>query len=714
MLDSITHPDWPQSLDPRTLQVIRTLGDTVALLDSQPFKGLGLEAPPGGAAGEVILQLHPPRFATSIATLVECGRTYDGADTSVLDEGKPILRMKAIYEDGDSVVTDFLVGTHTRNWIPGGNFCAGHSNVTSYVRQPTNPLVIRLYADKGQSGAFDVFYDMQELRLPGDHRNKRLAAVDFRSLELSHNCSLYGTSGLFGASAWARFRSKNRNGDAVSGLKQNDPGWKDQRYGGYFYNDTLYGDEATIQDLGCGLTCLTMMNNYFGAAGTPDYLNDWLQHNRGYSTFYPLEIDSLDSQAEGSLVRFRWNGYAWPPGQSFVVEMTDFVPAAVVTVVDTNATGGHAEITRSIQVIPRASFTKAAKRSDVNVDVATRGFSDGAWTVTKHFSSPLLADTVEQALADSLPVMLWVDGGKHQVLATGMDVFWASPTEAHGTYSIADPALGTGLLYPWYGNIYIGAAIGSRLPGHPFPTQTAQIIPPPTKGLSVIVDGPTHCDITVPGGGSINFDAGINDYVSTIANSFWLRQFTNINTTDPSLSGPPHDVFWIPDASAGEYSVRITGHGAGRSCISVEAYDLGGNSSSAFQSIATSSAQTTWMRVSYAPSAPISVEIQSALSTDASSPPKGLSIRAWPNPGTSRVMVSWEVDRAGTGSVDIFDLSGRRLVTLASGSWSVGPISQLWTAVDAAGQSVRPGVYFARLMLDHRIQSTRFVLVGTR
>ncbi len=96
-LDTLaSHSEWPEWLDNPNLLVIRSPGDTVALIRSQPYRGLGFGVPhPDSTLPWVRFHLDPPQHVTSLATLVTGGRTYkdpvgqfaDGGEAAASSQG---------------------------------------------------------------------------------------------------------------------------------------------------------------------------------------------------------------------------------------------------------------------------------------------------------------------------------------------------------------------------------------------------------------------------------------------------------------------------------------------------------------------------------------------------------------------------------------------------------------------------------------------------
>jgi hypothetical protein len=61
--------------------------------------------------------------------------------------------------------------------------------------------------------------------------------------------------------------------------------------------------------------------------------------------------------------------------------------------------------------------------------------------------------------------------------------------------------------------------------------------------------------------------------------------------------------------------------------------------------------------------------------------------------------------------VDVFDVRGRRVITLLDGARSAGPGEIRWTGRDGNGCAVAAGVYFLRAEAAGEIRTRRLVLV---
>ena len=79
---------------------------------------------------------------------------------------------------------------------------------------------------------------------------------------------------------------------------------------------------------------------------------------------------------------------------------------------------------------------------------------------------------------------------------------------------------------------------------------------------------------------------------------------------------------------------------------------------------------------------------------------------AWPNPFNPRVTVSFTLTAAAGVRLDIYDLRGRRLATLAEGDLPAGTHQRTW---DAAG--LPSGLYAYRLVAGGRFHAGKLQLV---
>lgn len=75
---------------------------------------------------------------------------------------------------------------------------------------------------------------------------------------------------------------------------------------------------------------------------------------------------------------------------------------------------------------------------------------------------------------------------------------------------------------------------------------------------------------------------------------------------------------------------------------------------------------------------------------------------AWPNPFNPQTKIAFALPRTLVVDLAIYDVSGRRVATLAAGELPAGPHEATWTGRDDSGRAVASGVYFFRLRADGR------------
>jgi hypothetical protein len=82
-----------------------------------------------------------------------------------------------------------------------------------------------------------------------------------------------------------------------------------------------------------------------------------------------------------------------------------------------------------------------------------------------------------------------------------------------------------------------------------------------------------------------------------------------------------------------------------------------------------------------------------------------------PNPFNPRTTISFELREALQLSIGLFDLSGRRVVELGSGTFSEGPHSLVWEGRDATGRAMSAGTYLLQLSAPGICEHQKLVLL---
>jgi M6 family metalloprotease-like protein len=84
---------------------------------------------------------------------------------------------------------------------------------------------------------------------------------------------------------------------------------------------------------------------------------------------------------------------------------------------------------------------------------------------------------------------------------------------------------------------------------------------------------------------------------------------------------------------------------------------------------------------------------------------------AYPNPFNPSTLISFQVALAGEVKLEIYDLLGQRVRSLAEGELIPGLHQRLWDGRDQGGRPVASGVYFCRLRAGGQVFSQRLLLL---
>ena len=84
---------------------------------------------------------------------------------------------------------------------------------------------------------------------------------------------------------------------------------------------------------------------------------------------------------------------------------------------------------------------------------------------------------------------------------------------------------------------------------------------------------------------------------------------------------------------------------------------------------------------------------------------------AAPNPFRATTRIPYDLPRPGHVSVELFDLRGRRVTTLARGEQTAGPHEITWNGRDARGRPMPAGAYFVLLRFEDQSRVGRLVRV---
>lgn len=87
-------------------------------------------------------------------------------------------------------------------------------------------------------------------------------------------------------------------------------------------------------------------------------------------------------------------------------------------------------------------------------------------------------------------------------------------------------------------------------------------------------------------------------------------------------------------------------------------------------------------------------------------PSRSMSLFASPNPFISSTSISFELAESGFTSVEVFDLAGRKVLSLADQEMVQGMHSMQWNGCNTSGEPVSPGLYFCRIEAGGTIETT--------
>jgi len=99
---------------------------------------------------------------------------------------------------------------------------------------------------------------------------------------------------------------------------------------------------------------------------------------------------------------------------------------------------------------------------------------------------------------------------------------------------------------------------------------------------------------------------------------------------------------------------------------------------------------------------------------DDGSPPGDVRMRLAapsPNPFNPSTEIRFELAAPGRATLEVFDLTGRRVRTLLRSELPAGPHAATWNGTDDAGRDVPAGVYVARLQVGERVEARKLALI---
>lgn len=84
---------------------------------------------------------------------------------------------------------------------------------------------------------------------------------------------------------------------------------------------------------------------------------------------------------------------------------------------------------------------------------------------------------------------------------------------------------------------------------------------------------------------------------------------------------------------------------------------------------------------------------------------------AAPNPLSSSTLLRFSLPSAATVDLRVFDVQGKQVRVLSTGSFGAGEHHLTWGGNDEGGRAVAPGVYFLRMQAAGLTRTQRVVLI---
>jgi len=89
----------------------------------------------------------------------------------------------------------------------------------------------------------------------------------------------------------------------------------------------------------------------------------------------------------------------------------------------------------------------------------------------------------------------------------------------------------------------------------------------------------------------------------------------------------------------------------------------------------------------------------------------GFSVRNYPNPFNPSTTIRFLLAEAGQVKIDIFNIRGQRIKSLANDHYNIGVYDIIWDGTDDSGQSVTSGMYFYRTITPQGEQTNKMLLL---
>ena len=704
---------YPTSLTSDSLLVTRpALSDTMALFRSRPANSIEFNGGLANSPSFVDYKVAPPQYTTSIG-LMQMAEKATSGPAGYNDYDVPIVRVRALYSDGDSSVVQLKVGRQIRNYKTGTISCPLGPILQFYTQFPDDPLTALIYDGSG------MFLDAQEVPLAPSKRTSKLQSIRISELPIIYTgCSMTGTTAaqsiLNGISVWPSFEITNRHDQGVQ-LQKQSGAYGMQAYGGYVLRDTLFGAHGTIGSSGCFLSCMAMANTYFGNAVTVPELDKYLALNKGYSPTTVVTLDHVNGQDPGSTVSWTVKGdKTLVLGDTILVETRGTLRTSPLVTLRVGPTVSQGTIILWHRSGTLAPGMEGVGYDVVRSDVAADAYSQSRghpWELTElDGSSTTLPPLVEQALADSFPVLLREP--HHFLLASGWRPSFGA-TFANGTYAINDPGHGgvarlnqnfqVGAKLTSYANSFLAARSCVPLEQGHFSVSSAG-----SGSVAFVLQGGGHLSITDPQGHGLDFVEPFREYGGNIPNAVAWTDYGGWVDTETAPEEPVEYVE-LGGASAGDFRTVVIAAQTGVFGLTASTEDGSGNTAKGYAEYPLSVGQAAIFNVHIVQGTTSSVRIDTVgtMSVGGMTGPRSSNLLVEPNPsrGDARLVV----DMLGPGyvKIQVFDIAGRLVATPLE-----GPVSGGRHIVQLTRMTRQAGLYFVKMTAEGQCITRRFLVTG--
>jgi len=224
-------------------------------------------------------------------------------------------------------------------------------------------------------------------------------------------------------------------------------------------------------------------------------------------------------------------------------------------------------------------------------------------------------------------------------------------------------------------------------------------------------------------GGAV-YKAGLNTLEPISGNYDYRMDITTAGTND----GRPFVVFYLKDtvrvgdkckltfktkALSGTPSIKYINYGIGVKNVSLA---LAGDQEWTYEYTATAKTTSIVFYVNGTNVSSFQIDDVTLVKTVAVSSPVlakasgALEVRCYPNPFSSSTTIGYSLDRDAFVNLAIFDMTGRKVITLVNQKQPAGLRLETWNGKSEDGNSVPSGLYFYRIAAGDAIATGKMIL----